>query len=580
MLLIQGSTGDYAYSLPMVIIILLLSSWFLSMYQTPALSYWFMKVKEKPEGSDQEDIYSGAVYQRYRAIIGFLLAHKPLVLIAAGGTLIFGFFIATQLVQEFFGPSGRNQLLVYYDLPAGSSITKSEEITKQLANWLEDDAENPEITRNIGYIGTGGPRFFLSLSPVDPDPHRGFMIVDTESGDQVFDVADRMREYFAMQLPEVNARVKPMWLGANEPGYVEIRFYGRDRELLYAKAEEFLNRLRATPGMMNLRNNWENKVLKINVEVDQARARRNSVTSQDVARSLEAHIDGVTITEYREKDLAIPVVLRSLDEQRRYLGDLWNINVFSRDQNQYVPLIQVADLSHKWEFSRIARRNLERCVTIEMKHDYLKAPELLAMVTPVIDELDLGPGFHWDVGGEPESSGETMGYLFENMPLCLFVILMLIIWQFNSFRRAFIILFTIPLAYCGSFLALFRIGAPFDFFAILGLFSLAGVIINNGIVLIDRIESLRAEGMDPHQAVIQSAVSRLRPIVMTTVTTFLGVLPLIISHDPLFYSLSIVLGFGLVFGTVLTLGVVPAIYELLMRVKTTPTAPTAAQGEA
>lgn len=204
---------------------------------------------------------------------------------------------------------------------------------------------------------------------------------------------------------------------------------------------------------------------------------------------------------------------------------------------------------------------------MEAKHQFLKAPELLAAIEPLIDELELKAGYHWEVGGELEAQAETMAKLTRWLPLCVFGILILLIWQFNSFRKPVIIFMTIPLAFTGSFFGLAAMRAPFDFFAMLGLLSLAGVIINNGIVLLDKIDAERHQGADPYIAILTAAISRFRPILMTTVTTVLGVMPLILSKDPLFYAMAIILASGLIFGTLLTLGVVPVLYALLFRVK-------------
>jgi multidrug efflux pump subunit AcrB len=182
--------------------------------------------------------------------------------------------------------------------------------------------------------------------------------------------------------------------------------------------------------------------------------------------------------------------------------------------------------------------------------------------------LQLEPGYRWEVGGELETGAETMAKLMQWLPVCVFGIAVLLIWQFNSFRRPLIIFITIPLAFTGGFIGLLLTGAPFDFFAMLGLLSLAGVIINNGIVLIDKIDSDRAAGDDPYLAIMSAALSRFRPILMTTVTTVFGLLPLILSVDPLFFSMAVILAFGLVFGTVLTLGIVPALYAVLFGIDT------------
>jgi multidrug efflux pump subunit AcrB len=579
MLLIDGQTGEYAFSLPMVVILLLLSSWFLSMYMTPAMCFWFMKVKapKKPppasgsaEGPGEEDemaAYSGRFYQIYLKILKKMLHLRFIVIVAAAGVIVFGGFLASLLVREFFGPSERNQFLVYVDLPAGYRIESTDAVVQQLTDWLADKEQNPEITSTIAYVGTGGPRFFLVLSPLDPDPHVAFVIVNTESPDPVPELVQRVRQYFVDHIPEANGRVKEMWMGSEEPGFLEIRLYGLDPAYIFEKGNQLAVRLKDMPGSLDVRNTWENKVLKAHIIVDQARARRAGVTSRETALSLQSHMDGVRVTDYRELDVAIPVIARSEIEERKVMSDLWNVMVRSPRDGTSVPLTQIADIRGQWDFSRIARRNQERCVTIEAKHEYLKAPELLEAAKPFIEELELDADSWWEVGGELESQAEVMEKLTRWMPHCFFGIVVLLVWQFNSIRRPMIIFITIPLAFVGAFIGLHIMRAPFDFFGMLGLLSLAGVIINNGIVLIDKIDAERAAGREPYDAVVMAAVSRFRPIIMTTITTILGVMPLIISHDALFYSLAIILAFGLAAGTVLTLAVAPVIYTLFFRVK-------------
>jgi multidrug efflux pump subunit AcrB len=563
----------------MVVILLLLSSWFLSMYMTPAMCFWFMKVKtpkkppaasesaEVPSEEDEMAAYSGRFYQIYLAILKKMLHLRFIVIIAAAGVIVFGGFLASLLVREFFGPSVRNQFLVYVDLPAGYRIESTDAVVQQLTDWLADKEKNPEVTSTIAYVGMGGPRFFLVLSPLDPDPHVAFVIVNTESPDPVPELVKRVRQYFVDQIAEANGRVKQMWMGSEEPGFLEIRLYGLDPADIFEKGNQLAARLKDMPGTLDVRNTWENKVLKAHVVVDQARARRAGVTSKETALSLQSHMDGVRVTDYRELDVAIPVIARSEEAERKALSDLWNVMVRSPRDGTSVPLTQIADIRGQWDFSRISRRNQERCVTIEAKHEYLKAPELLEAAKPFIEELELNADNWWEVGGELESQAEVMEKLTRWMPHCFFGIVVLLVWQFNSIRRPMIIFITIPLAFVGAFIGLHIMRAPFDFFGMLGLLSLAGVIINNGIVLIDKIDAERAAGREPYDAVVMAAISRFRPIIMTTITTILGVMPLIISQDALFYSLAIILAFGLAAGTVLTLAVAPVIYTLFFRVK-------------
>ena len=568
-LLLTGQVGEYAYSLPVVVTILLLSSWFLSMYMTPFMCFHFMKTQPAAKGKSEvsDNLYSGRIYVVYRALLDRLLDRRYVVLIATVAVLAGGGWVGSQLVREMFGHSDRNQFLIYVDLPAGYSIESTDDVVGRLTGWLSDDTVNPEITGTIAYVGKGGPRFVLALAPFDPDPHRAFIIANTETGDQVPEVAQRVRDHIATALPEVEGRVKKMWTTGDEPGFVEIRLFGPDTWPLYARSLELTNRIRALPGSIDVRNNWENTVIKAPVVIDQARARRAGISSENVANSLQAYVDGLKASEYREGDQAIPIVLQSSADERAQGSDFLNMRVSKAGGGGDVPLVQIADVSGEWDFSRVARHNLERAITIEFKHEVLKAPQLLEAVIPEIEALNLGADYRWEVGGEIERQAETLPMLFQYLPHCIFLIIVLLIWQFNSFRRPGIILFTLPLAFTGALFGLFVFRAPFDFFGILGLLSLAGIIINNGIVLIDRMDIERNEGKEPYTAIVDATLSRFRPICMTTITTILGVMPLIVTHDPVFYSLALIIAAGLAFGTVLTLGVVPVLYAVLFSVK-------------
>ena len=569
MVLIAGSTGEYVISLGQVVITLLLGSWLLSMFVTPAMCFWFMKVKTARAGDAEEEpaeLYSGNFYRVYRGFLKLVLRARFLVIAVSIGGLVLAFAGFQIVAKEFFPAGDRNQFLAYIDLPAGSTINATEAVVRDYVAWLADEEANPEITGNIAYVGSGGPRFFLSLSPTDPDPHVAFVIVNTETAADVPAAVDRSRRYFLDTQPDAQGRVKSMWLGSTETGLVEIRLSGPDAEELYLKADQLVDAFEAIPGTLDVRQDWENQVIKLQVDVDQTRARRAGVTSREVALSLNAYIDGATVTEYREGDALIPIVVRAVESERSTVGGLRDINVYAAGRGVNIPLSQIADFRGDWEFSRISRFDQERTVTIEAKHQFLKAGELFAAIRPGLDALDLSRGHYWEVGGELEDSVEAQEKLFGNMPLAVLGIFVLLVWQFNSFRRTTIILLTVPLSLIGGVLGLIVMNSVFGFMTILGIFSLAGIIINNGIVLIDRIDSEIANGREPYDAVIMAALARFRPILMSTLTTILGLLPLILSRDPLFYGMASLIAFGLLIGTVLTLGIVPVLYTLFFRV--------------
>jgi multidrug efflux pump subunit AcrB len=286
-----------------------------------------------------------------------------------------------------------------------------------------------------------------------------------------------------------------------------------------------------------------------------------------VALSLNALISGAAVTDYREGDEAIPIILRGREAERTNASTIRSMNIYSSALGTNVPLEQIADIQGDWDFYRIKRRGQERTVTISAKHPFLKADQIYAALKPAIDLLDLPPGYHWEIGGELEQSAKAQSYLFANMPFAAAGIVLLLVWQFNSFRRAGIILLTIPLTFIGATIGLIVMNSVFGFMVILGLLSLAGIIINNGIVLIDRIDTEINEGREPYDAIIAACLARLQPILMTTVTTILGLMTLIVSVDPLFYGMAVAIAFGLGVATIFTLGVVPVLYAIMFRVK-------------
>jgi multidrug efflux pump subunit AcrB len=564
-----GGTGEYTTSLGQVLIITLLSSWFLSMLMTPLMCVWFMKVKPREPAVEGQavDPYGGGFYRIYRRLLEGMLRMRLLVLGATAAAFV-GALLASQIIiKEFFPRGDRNQYLVYLDLPAGSRSDKTAEVALRLSNWLGDKSVNPEIAGTVAYVGGGGPRFFLSLSPIDADPHLAFLIVNTQNAKQVPAMVERTRKFALGNLPEARTRVKAMWLGSTETGLFEIRLSGPSFNVLREKAKHMLQGMHAIPGIVDVMQDWENRVLKLNVRVDQARARRAGVTSRDVANSLNALVSGADLTDYREGDEAIPVVLRGTEAERTNPANFRSLSIYSSARGTNVPLTQIADIEPVWDFYRIKRRGQERTITISAKHQYLKANQIYEALKPAIAKLDLPPNYYWQMGGELEQSAKAQGYLFANMPLAAAGIIFLLVWQFNSFRRAGIILLTIPLTFIGAVIGLIVMNGVFGFMVILGLLSLAGIIINNGIVLIDRIDIEVGEGREPYDAIVQACLARFQPILMTTVTTILGLLTLILSFDPLFYGMAVTIAFGLAVATVFTLGVVPVLYAMLFRVK-------------
>ncbi len=563
LMLADSVAGEYTRSISLVIAISLLGSWLLAMTATPLFCVWFIKKKEPV---DEAVAFDTRFYRTYRTILSGILRFRYVFLVAIVSALLISGWALKFVPKIFFPASDRTQIQVYLDLPVGSNTYGTIAAVKILTKWLGDKKLNPEITSFVSYVANGGPRFYLGLEPIDPDPNRAFMIVNVTEFANMAPVMQRIQAFANGNIAQARVQVKPMSQGGSEAGKVEYRIIGDNADILVDAARKLEARIRQIPGTINIKDDWENRLIKLIVKVDQARARRAGVTSQSIANALDSILSGSIVTDFREGETIIPIYLRAEGDVRTNIDRLRTLNI-ATVAGAPVPLLQVADFDGVAEFSMIQRRNLERVVTISAKHSINSAAELDALISPSLSKLDLPDGYNIEKGGEIEGSSDAQGSLFANMPLAFALIVLVLVGQFNSYRKPLIILAVIPLTLIGVSLGLLIMpGAAFGFFAILGLLALAGIIINNAIVLIDRIDTEIELGLDTYDAILMASAKRLRPILMTTITTIFGLAPIILSRDVLFYDLAVVLSGGLLVGTILTLGVVPVLYSIFFRV--------------
>ncbi len=568
LMLMAGAAGEFTGSLSYVIAILMIGSWLLAMLFIPLVSVRFMKVAQK--SANDADRFDRGFYKAYRRLLTWTLHHRLLVMVfVLSALMVSGWAFGNRVAKEFFPKGERSQFLVYLDLPAGTRSNATIEEVQTISAWLLDPEQNPGVQSTVAYIGQGGPRFFLSLTPVDPDPHKAFLLVNLNRSDQVPAMVRRTHNYLLNKHPEVLGRTKAMWMGPSETGLYEVRISGVNAARLMDEAEGIMAGLRAIPGTIDVLQNWENPLVKFQVTVDQTRARRAGVSSTDVAKALKDFMDGTMLTGYREGDTIIPIVTLGTDEERARISNLSEITVFSASTGNSVSLGQVAEFVGLGQYSRIKRRNQIRTITVQAKHPELKAAQIHERMQPILHQLEstLPAGYFIELGGELEGSSWAQKHLATWMPMAFALIFALIVWQFNSIRRAAVIMLTIPLIIVGATIGLLAMNAVFGFMTILGFLALAGIIINNGIVMIDRIEEQRQAGTDPFEAVIYSALSRLRPILLSVFTTVLGLLPLIVYRDILFYGMASMMAFALLVGTVLTLFVVPILYTAFLQIR-------------
>ena len=561
LVLIADHTGEFLRSLGQVLSLALLTSWLLSISMAPALCYWFLAAGHTSAPAPPRR----APWRYYRAFLGWALSRRALVLALSLCLLYAAAWSFGFVRQRSLGPSERNQFTAYIDLPAEAHVSATISAARTLVAYLADRQHNPEVTDTLLYVGGGGPRFFLALAPNDSQPNKAFLVVNTRTHAELAAVMARTEAFIQQQLPEATGRTEILSLGLAALGTVQVRLYGPELHRLRALGVQVRDIFHSVPGTTAVRNDWENPVLKLRVEIDQERARRAGVSSEEVARTLSAYFDGETITLYREGDQVIPVMIRARAEARTSLDRLRTVEIYSQSRGVVVPLLQIADFAGDVEPSQIRRHNQQRALTVSGKHPQLTSLELYARMQQALAALQLPPGYRLQMEGEIKSAQESNGKLLAFAPHALSVIFLLLLLQFNSFRRVAIILLTIPLVVIGANFGLVALRAYFDFTAMLGFFSLAGIIVNNGIVLIDRIDRLRVEGMAVDAAVVAAALSRARPILMTTLTTIVGLLPLALFGGEFWYGMAIVIMCGLGMGTLLTLGLVPVLYSLMFR---------------
>ena len=569
--LAESSTGEYTAPLFKVVTITLLSSWLLSLTMIPMLCVYFLKVKKKEKAS-----YDTKFYTTYRNGLLNGLRHPILSVIV----IVAVFFIAMQgfkFIPNIFFPE--NDKAIYtaeLELPIGTPIERTQDVVAQIEAFMNEELlANSERKEGIvnwsSYIGEGPPRFVLSFNPEPSAPEYAVLLVNTTSAEIIDELVEKTENFCLQHFPDLLAEVHRLPLGPPPDAPVAIRISGQNLDKVFQIAETVKTRLATIPGTKEIRDDWGQRTKKLIVQVNQPRAQRAGVTNQDIALTLQAALTGIETTQYREEDEIIPITLRSVAAERHDIGKLETINVYAQATGRNVPLKQVADIHVAWEPAKMHRR--DRLKTVTVKCDVTKDVTPIA-VAMQMDEwlqqerLAWDVGYKYDFGGEMESSVEANKSIAEKLPIAGLIIIILLVAQFNSIRRPIIILLTIPLGMIGVVIGLLVLRSYFGFMTLLGVISLAGVVINNAIVLIDRIKiEIEENGLDPARAIVESAQRRLRPILLTTGTTIGGLIPLYLGGGPMWEPMAVTIIFGLLFATALTLGVVPILYSIFFRVR-------------
>jgi multidrug efflux pump len=570
--LAKSSAGEYTGVLFIVVTITLLCSWVLSLTMTPLMCSRFLKISERETGQDR---FEGRFYRLYRAALLFGLRQRALAL--AGLALVFAssLYVSGFVPQLFFPKADRTFFTTQLFLPTGVGIEATQAMVGELESFLQSELrveeDRPEgVTTWLSFIGGGEPRYILNIAVEQPNPAYAFLLINTSSFPVVREAIEKVETFCRERFPDAVAIVQPSDMGPPVEKPIQVRLSGSDPDELFNLVDSVKEKLRSIAGTRNIDDDWGRRTKKMLVEVNQPRARRAGVTNQDIAVSLQSILSGIESTEFREDNDLIPVTLRSVAADRQDLGKLETLDVYSQTTGQAVSIRQVADARIVWEPSKILRRNRAKTVTVESSLvPGVTATEVNDTLIPWLEQQRDGweIGYGYELGGEIESSVKSQQSIAAQLPISVMVIVMLLVGQFNSFRKPLIILLTIPLGLIGVFYGLVIARSYFGFMTLLGIVSLAGIVINNAIVLIDRIRiEIDDHGLDPASAIVEAAQRRLRPILLTTATTIGGLLPLWLGGGPMWSSMAIAIIFGLGFATMLTLGTVPILYSLFYRV--------------
>ncbi|TMP41524.1 AcrB/AcrD/AcrF family protein [Pseudoalteromonas citrea] len=567
--LAESSTGEYTASLFKVVTITLLCSWLLAMTMIPMLCVYFTKVNVK-QNSDE---YAGSMYQSYRAILYTLLKFRWLTVAVCIGMLVLAVQGLKLIPNLFFPPSDRDYFKVELELPVGTRLQTTEALVKDMEEYFQTqlkvtDERETGVTQWVSYIGNGGPRFLLTHTPESTSSNYALMIVSVTSYQIIDDVMADIEEYALARHPDLLLKQRKIENGAPIANPVEFRIAGSDTAEVMKIVAQLKEKMRETQGLKSVSDDWGLPIKKLQIDINQTRARRAGVSSKDIATSLQTGLSGLELTQYREGDDIIPVTLRSIAADRQDISKLEAMVVYSQSSGSSVPLKQVADIKVVWENAQIFRRDRLKSVVVGAQVDGITASEGFAAITPWLDEQkqQWPLGYGYELGGEAESSGKANQSIADKLPIAVLIIVILLIGQFNSIRKSAMVLATIPLGFIGVVAGLLIGQSFFGFMTLLGVISLAGIVINNAIVLLERIKIELDDLPDsPIEAIVNAAQARMRPILLTTATTVLGLVPLYLGGGEMWEPMALSIMGGLLFSTVLTLGVIPVLYALFFR---------------
>jgi multidrug efflux pump subunit AcrB len=562
--LAKSAAGEYTFSIFGVTALALVISWFVAVLFVPLLGVWLLKAPPRAAGGAQHDLFSTPFYSRFRRTVDWCVEWRKTVIAVTLASLALGIVGFRFVEQQFFPDSIRLELVVNLWLPEGSSIEATEVETKKFESWL---AQQPEVDHWVSYVGTGAPRFYLPQDQQFNNTNLAEIIVTPRSLAERNALRVRMIELFRNDFPNLRGRVKLLPNGPPVPYPVQFRVQGTDVATVRSIADQVKDIVRANPNTVGVNDNWNEQVKSLKLTLDQDKARALGVSSQALAKAAQTILSGTTVAQFREANELIDIVLRQPLEERAVMSRLADANIPTAS-GRSVPLSQLVKVELGWEPGVVWRENRNYTITVQSEvKDGVQGPTVTAQVDPQLDGLRarLPSGYSIDVAGAAEESAKAGRSIAVNVPLMLFIVFTLLMLQLHSFSRSLLVFLTGPLGFIGAAATLLVFRAPFGFVAQLGVLALLGMIIRNSVILVDQIERDRAAGVPAWEAIVEAAVRRFRPIMLTAAAAVLAMIPL--SRSVFWGPMAVAIMGGLIVATALTLLFLPALYAAAFRVR-------------
>ncbi|ACB34811.1 acriflavin resistance protein [Leptothrix cholodnii SP-6] len=562
--LAQSTVGEYTFAIFAVTSAALLISWVVSVYFVPYLGARFLRVKPHADAGELHDLFDTPFYNRFRRLVGWCVQHRWITIGLTIGVFVLGLAGMGRVQQQFFPDSSRHEILVDLWLPEGSTIEESDALAQRFGARLQQEAGVESVTT---WVGTGVPRFYLPLDQIFPQSNVSQSIVLPKNLAEREALRKRLPALLASEFPEVRGRVKLLPNGPPVPYPVQFRVVGPEVAQVRHWADQAKEILRTNPSMRGVNDNWNESIKALRLDIDQAKARALGITSQSLAQATRTLLNGTTIGQYREGDKLVDVVLRQPPDERAAITDLASAYV-PTGSGRAVPLTQIAQIGYQWEPGVIWREGRQYAVTVQGDvAEGVQGPTVTEQLWPEMQKLRerMPPGYSIQIAGAVEESAKGQGSIAAGVPIMLFIIFTLLMLQLQSFSRSLLVFLTGPMGIAGVAAALLLLNRPFGFVALLGVIALMGMIMRNSVILIDQIETDRNRGVPTWDAVVESAVRRFRPIVLTAAAAVLAMIPL--SRSVFWGPMAVAIMGGLIVATALTLLALPAMYAAWFRVR-------------